>query len=145
MNRRLRGFTASLERSDRLLLLSVGVLLFIGIFVVYGAGSYNRAAGTSPLGQHFIVVKHLVMIGIGVVLVRRVFVVFGAIGCSIYLGHLANEVFENSWLFPSALTAIGLGIIYLGVIWQRHEQGITQKVRSYLPAPLRELLEERTA
>ena len=68
MNRKLRGFTGSLERSDRLLLGSVGVLLFLGIFVVYGAGSYNRAASTSPLGQHFIVVKHLFMIGVGFIL-----------------------------------------------------------------------------
>ena len=68
MNRRLRGFTGSLERSDRLLLGSVGVLLFIGIFVVYGAGSYNRAATTAPLGQHFIIAKHLFMIGVGFVM-----------------------------------------------------------------------------
>lgn len=86
---------------------------------------------------------NLLLIGVGVVLVRRVFVIFGAIGCSIYLGHLANEVFEDSWLFPIALTAIGLGIIYLGVIWQKNEQNITRKVRSYLPQPLKELLEER--
>ncbi len=68
MNRKLRGFTGSLERSDRLLLSSVGVLLFIGIFVVYGAGSYNRAATTAPLGQHFIIAKHLFMIGVGFVM-----------------------------------------------------------------------------
>jgi cell division protein FtsW len=68
MYRRLRGFTGSLERSDGLLLTSVGVLLFLGIFVVYVAGSYNRAATTSPLGQHYIVAKHLFMIGIGCVL-----------------------------------------------------------------------------
>jgi cell division protein FtsW len=57
-----------MEHSDRLLLTSVGVLLFIGIFVVYGAGSYNRAATSSPLGQHFIVAKHLFMIGVGFVM-----------------------------------------------------------------------------
>jgi cell division protein FtsW len=67
MNRRLRGFTASLEHSDRLLLASVGVLLFIGIFVVYGAGSYNKGIVSSPLGQHYIIAKHLTMIGIGLV------------------------------------------------------------------------------
>lgn len=86
---------------------------------------------------------NLLLIGIGVVLVRRIFVVFGAIGCSIYLGHLANEVFKDSWLFPIALTAIGLGVIYLGLIWQRNEKVITRKVRGVLPAPLRELLEQR--
>jgi len=62
MNRRLRGFTGSLERSDGLLLGSVGVLLFLGIFVVYVAGSYNRAATTSPLGQHFIGIGSVLMI-----------------------------------------------------------------------------------
>jgi cell division protein FtsW len=64
----LRGFTGSLERSDRLLLASVGVLLFIGILVVYGAGSFHRAASTAPLGQHFIIAKHLFMIGSGFVM-----------------------------------------------------------------------------
>ncbi len=68
MYRRLRGFTGSLERSDGLLLTSVGVLLFLGIFVVYVAGSYNRAANATPLGQHYIIAKHLFMIGIGCVL-----------------------------------------------------------------------------
>jgi hypothetical protein len=87
---------------------------------------------------------NLMLVGVGVVLVRRVFLIFGAIGCSIYLGHLANEVFEDSWLFPIALTAIGLGIIYLGVVWQKNEKDITRTVRSYLPLPLKELLEERT-
>jgi hypothetical protein len=87
---------------------------------------------------------NLVLIGVGVVIVRRVFVIFGAIGCSIYLGHLANEVFKDSWLFPITLTAIGLGIIYLGLLWQKNEKEITQRVRSCLPLPLRELLVERT-
>ena len=59
------------------------------------------------------------MIGVGVLLIRRVFVIFGAPGCCGYLGYLASSVFEDGWLFPTALTAIGLSIIYPGVIWQR--------------------------
>jgi hypothetical protein len=85
---------------------------------------------------------NLLMIGIGVVLVRRVFVVFGAIGVSLYLGHLAR-LFEGSWLFPVALTAIGLGIIGLGVLWQKHERAITHRVHARLPQPLAELLRNR--
>jgi cell division protein FtsW len=64
----LRGFTGRLERSDRWLLVAVGILLFLGIIVVYGTGSYHRAANSSPLGQHFIIAKHLFMIGVGLVL-----------------------------------------------------------------------------
>lgn len=84
---------------------------------------------------------NLLMIGVGVLLVRRVFVVFGAIGCCTYLGHLAENVFEDSWLFPMALTAIGLSIVVLGVQWQKHEHKITYAARSLLPQPMQELLE----
>ena len=87
---------------------------------------------------------NLFMISVGVLLVRRVFVVFGALGSCGYLGHLAFDVFKDSWLFPIALSAIGLGIIYLGILWQKHEKAITQASRSLLPASLRALLESRS-
>ena len=86
---------------------------------------------------------NVIMIGIGVLLVRRVFVVFGAIGSCGYLAHLAENVFQDSWLFPIALTAIGLLVIYLGVLWQKNEEAITRKVRGILPVAFRELLESR--
>ena len=65
------------------------------------------------------------------------------IGSALYLGHLANEVFKDSWLFPIALTAIGLGIMYLGILWQKNEQAVTRRVRHYLPQGLSKLLAER--
>lgn len=83
------------------------------------------------------------MIGVGVLLVRRVFVIFGALGCSGYVGHLAFNIFKDSWLFPISLTLLGLLVIYLGVLWQKHEKGITEKARKVLPQQLRELLESR--
>lgn len=86
---------------------------------------------------------NLIMICVGVLLVRRVFVIFGALGACGYLGHLANNVFQDSWLFPIALTAIGLLVIYLGVLWQKNEATITKKARGVLPASFRELLESR--
>lgn len=85
---------------------------------------------------------NLLMMAVGVVLVRRVFVVFGAIGSCGYIGHLAYDVFADSLLFPIALTAIGFGIIYMGILWQRYEFTITKTLRSILPTPLRELLEK---
>jgi len=86
---------------------------------------------------------NLLMICVGVLLVRRVFVVFGALGSCGYMGYLASNVFEDSWLFPITLTAIGLLVIYLGVLWQKHEKVITEKSRNILPIQLRELLESR--
>lgn len=67
MRRRVRTFVAGLEGADPYLVGAVGVLLFIGSFVVWGAGSYSRYASTSPLGQHYVVAKHLFMIGLGTV------------------------------------------------------------------------------
>ena len=86
---------------------------------------------------------NIAMIFTGAILGRRVFVVFGGLGVAGYLGYLAYEVFENSLLFPIALTLIGLAIVWLGILWQRHEQPVSDRLRRLLPAPLRELIERR--
>jgi len=99
----------------------------------------------SELSKFIYFCVNLGLIVAGAILVRRVFVVFGALGSAVYIGHLASSIFQDSWLFPIALTAIGLGIIYLGLFWQRNETLITQKTRALLPAALRELLTERAS
>jgi len=106
-------------------------------------GGLSLMDSNTELGKFLYFCINLVMIGIGVLLVRRVFAIFGALGCCGYIGHLAFDLFEDSWLFPIALTAIGLGVIFLGVQWQKHEEVITDKARSVLPQALRELLERR--
>ena len=69
----------------------------------------------------------------------RVFAVFGGLGCAGYLQHLASSIFQDSWVFPIALTAMGLGIIYLGILWQCQEAAITGRGQALLPQALREL------
>ena len=86
---------------------------------------------------------NLVMIAIGAALSRRVFAVFGGLGVSFYLGHLSHTIFRDSMLFPVALTAIGLAVIAAGVYWQRHETTLGERLRSFLPARVRELLAHR--
>ena len=81
------------------------------------------------------------MMGLGVILMRKVFDVFGAIGSSIYLGHLTSQVFQDSLLYPLALTIIGFLIIYLGTLWQKNAELITRKAQSILPKQIRELLQ----
>lgn len=97
----------------------------------------------SELSKFLYLCINLFMILIGVTLMRRVFVIFGALGCSFYLGHLASQVFQDSLLFPMTLTFIGLLIIYLGTLWQKHEALITAKAQAFLPEPLQKLLQER--
>ena len=117
-------------------------LYLFGVIAFWGGMTSQDS--DSEIAKFIYCCINLLLIGIGVTLVRRVFVIFGAIGCALYLGHLADEVFKDSWLFPIALTAIGLGIIYLGLLWQKNENTITNKVRAYLPLPLRELLAAKT-
>ena len=97
----------------------------------------------SELNKFIYLCINLLMIIIGAVLSRRVFAVFGGLGAAGYVGHLAYQVFKDSLVFPFVLTAIGLGIIYLGIFWQRHEQDTSSRLRAFLPAPLRELVERR--
>lgn len=117
-------------------------IYIFGVFAFWGGLSSQHS--DSELSKLIYFCINLLLIGVGVLLVRRVFVIFGALGSCIYLTHLASNVFEDSWLFPVALTAIGLSIIYLGLLWQKHERSITQKSRSYLPVSLRELLEAKS-
>jgi len=86
---------------------------------------------------------NLVMIAIGAALSRRVFAVFGGLGVAAYLGHLSHTIFKDSMLFPVALTAIGLAVIGAGVYWQRHEAAIGERLRSFLPPGVREIVAHR--
>lgn len=70
---------------------------------------------------------------------RRVFAIFGTIGIAIYLGDLANKVFQDSMLFPFALSLIGIGIIAFGLYYHRHQHAIASFVERNLPEPLKRL------
>lgn len=108
----------------------------VGVLAFWGGLSSQHS--TSEWSKFLYFWTNLAMIGVGAILVRRVFVVFGAIGCVGYLGHLAWNVFSDSWLFPVALSAIGFGVIYLGVLWQRHKTAITAALRRRLPVVLQQ-------
>ena len=82
-------------------------LYLFGVLAFWGGLTFRYS--DNELSKFLYFLMNLAMMGVGVLIVRRVFVVFGAIGVSIYLGHLAKDVFSDSWLFPAALTAIGLG------------------------------------
>ena len=116
-------------------------LYVFGVIAFWGGMTAQES--NNELSKFIYFCVNLLMIVVGVVLVRRVFVVFGAIGACIYLGHLAWNVFEDSWFFPITLTTIGLLIIYLGVLWQKNEKTITEKSRSLLPHKLKEFLESK--
>lgn len=118
-------------------------LYIFGVLTFWGG--LTSMDSNSELGKFLYCCINLVMIAIGAMLSRRVFAVFGGIGVALYLGHLSRTVFKDSMLFPVALTAIGLAIIAAGIVWQRHEAAIGRWLRSFLPGPVRELVEQRSS
>jgi hypothetical protein len=56
------------------------------------------------------------------------------------VGHLAWEIFEDSLLFPFALSAAGLAIIVLGIIYAKNREKIEDTIMRTVPVGLRRLL-----
>jgi hypothetical protein len=75
----------------------------------------------------------------GAAINRRVFTVLGGLGVAIYLGYLAGRVFQDSLAFSFVLSLLGLGVVALGVWWQRHEARIHQRLAGWLPVGLKPL------
>ena len=83
------------------------------------------------------------MIVLSVLLRQRAFIVFGALGVLGYLGHLSYRVFSDSLLFPIVLTLTGIGVIYLGVLFQRHSTAIGRYAQDHVPPGIRDLIPPR--
>ena len=116
-------------------------LYLFGLLAFWGGLSLMHS--DSQLGKLLYLCINLVLILVGAVLSRRVFAVFGGLGTAAYLGELAYGVFRDSLLFPFALTAIGLSIVLLGILWQRHESRIAARLLGTLPLSARAFLLQR--
>jgi hypothetical protein len=64
---------------------------------------------------------------------RNVFLVFGAIGLTEFFGRLSWEFFENSALFPVALTVIGILLIVSGMFFQRNKKRVDEYIANRFP------------
>lgn len=80
---------------------------------------------------------NIALVFLGAAIGRRVFTVFGGLGVAGYLGYLSHQVFKDSLLFPFALTLLGFGVVWLGVLWQRNEVAINARLSRYVPEGLR--------
>ena len=116
-------------------------LYLFGMLTFWGGLTLMKAGSELSRFGYFCI--NLVLILLAPLLGRRVFAVFGGLGAAGYLGYLAWGLFRDSLLFPLALSVIGLGVIWLGMVWQRHEHRLGARLRAWLPAALRELLEAR--
>jgi len=91
---------------------------FFGLLAFWGGMSMMNSG--SELSRLLYCVVNVALVVLSVLLRQRAFLAFGAMGVLGYVSHLAYTVFDDSFSFPVVLTALGVGIIYLGVWYQRN-------------------------
>lgn len=99
-------------------------------------GGLTFQSSSSEIGKLLYCLINIGLVGLALFVGRRVYAVFGTIGIMVYLGHLAYEVFKDSILFPFALSALGLGIVVLGIRIARHRAAIDGWIEARLPPGL---------
>ncbi|MFJ4372204.1 DUF2157 domain-containing protein [Pseudomonas japonica] len=99
-------------------------------------GGLTSMNSDSELGKALYCLINVVLMLVAVLLRRPMFMVFGALGVAAYLGYLSYEVFAESLLFPLVLSLIGLAVIGLGLLYQRHRERLSERWRAALPASL---------
>ena len=112
-------------------------LHLFGLMAFWG-GLTEQHSG-AEFGKAIYCLVNVALIFLSLFLMRRAYAVFGAIGVTLYLGHLADEVFRNSILFPFALSALGLAIIGAGLFFHRYGGRISSALARVLPSFAREL------
>lgn len=113
-------------------------LYLFGAVMAWGGLSLRDSS--SELGKLVYALVNVGWVLGGAAIGRRVFTVLGGLGVTIYLGHLAHTVFRDSLLFPFALSVLGLGVVALGIWWQRHEAQLQARLQGWVPEALREVL-----
>lgn len=97
----------------------------------------------SELGKFIYFLVNVGLMFTSVLLSRRVFLVYGSLGVLWYVSYLTYSLFAGSMLFPLALTAIGVGVIYAGIKYHKNRAAIDGLVLSLTPDWLRARLPGR--
>lgn len=98
----------------------------------------------SELQQFVYLLQNVALVFVGALIRRRVLTVFGALGVFVYCWHLADQIFQDNWLFPIALTLIGLLIVCAGVWWQKNEARLSHRLHQCMPAAIRNFLARKS-
>jgi hypothetical protein len=123
------AWAVDLRRTDK----DMGFWLhLVGIATFWGGLSLQNS--DSELSKFLYCLLNLGLIGLAVFLSRRVYAVFGGIGVIFYLGYLAYQVFKDSLLFPFAMSAVGLAVIGLGLLYYRKAGALNAALEGSLPA-----------
>ena len=113
----------------------------IGVFCFWGGLTVFLLDGV--ISELFACIVSLLLMATGVVLNRRVFIVAGGIGVFLYIVYLAGLFIDNRWILVTLLALAGVGVIWLGLVWQKHERAVVNTLKNYLPGILHELINSR--
>jgi hypothetical protein len=96
-------------------------------------GGITATESSSEAAKALYCLLNVGLLLLAVILMRRAYAVFGTLGICIYLGHLADEVFKDSLLFPFALSPIGIAVIAVGLLYHRKQGIIAAWLTAHLP------------
>jgi hypothetical protein len=96
-------------------------------------GGLTLLKSDSELSKALYCLINIGLLALGVFLQRRAYAVFGAFGVAFYLQHLADHVFQDSLLYPFALSFIGLLILGAGLLYHKRQDDIANALQRLLP------------
>jgi hypothetical protein len=96
-------------------------------------GGLTALDSDSEIARFVYCLLNVGLVGLGLLLQRRAYALFGGTGITLYLHHLAGRVFEDSLLYPFALSLIGLAVIGAGLLLHRHGAALQQALQGWLP------------
>jgi hypothetical protein len=102
-------------------------------------GGLTLSDGGTELEKFAYLLINVGLLGLSLFLDRRVYAVFGGMGVATYLGQLAFNTFKDMIVFSFALSAIGLLIIFLGVMLHRNRGRMIAALDNSLPDAIKRL------
>ena len=97
------------------------------------SGQLSLIESPSEVNKFFYFILNIGFIFLSVYLRRKVFLIIGTIGVLNYLGHLAWQVLKDSYGLPIVLALAGLGVVFLGVKYQRNRKRFEAAIEKSLP------------
>jgi len=96
-------------------------------------GTLSTMHSGSEISKLMYCVLNVFLIFLSLYMRRIVFLVCGVAGVFGYIGHLARSVFSDSLAFPIILSLVGLGIIFLGIHYQKKSNQLNDALIDKLP------------
>ena len=100
-------------------------------------GGLSLMDSGSELNKFLYCMLNVLLMLVSIWLSRKVFMIFGALGVFGYLGYLSYHVFEDSLLFPFALSLLGIMLIACAVLYQKNVRRIEAFLERAIPGPVK--------